>query len=149
MKEVHTEIEIDAPPNLVWGVFTDLSRFKEWNPFIKEAEGELKTGNQLRMVLQPPGGRSMEFHPKVLSVVQPREIAWQGHIPGIFTGEHHFSLELIGENRTRFKQSSKFTGLATRLVGNEFVEGGRKGFEAMEQAMKQRVEQKQQWRSTV
>jgi len=142
MKEVHTEIVINASPHRVWEVFTDLSRFRDWNPFIKEAEGELKTGSQLRMVLQPPDGRRMEFHPKVLSVVSDKEVSWQGHIPGVFTGEHHFSLEAIGEDKTRFRQRSKFTGLATRFIGNSFVEGGRRGFEAMEQALKSQVEQK-------
>jgi len=140
LKQFQTEIEIKASPDRVWRIFTDLSKFRDWNPFIIEAEGELKVGNQSHMTLHPPGGRQMEFHPKVLSVVEAKEVSWQGHIPGVFTGEHHFALELVGDNRTLFKQSSKFTGLATKFIGGEFVEGGRHGFEAMEQALKRRAE---------
>jgi hypothetical protein len=46
----------------------------------------------------------------------------------------------MGENRTRFAQRSTFTGLATRFFRGDFVEGMRGGFEAMEGALKERVE---------
>ena len=74
----------------------------------------------------------MEFRPEVLSVVANRELSWRGRIPGIFTGEHRFALERTGENGTRFVQRSTFTGLATRFFRGDFVEGMRRGFEAME-----------------
>jgi hypothetical protein len=124
----------------VWKVFSDISSFKEWNPFIKEANGELEVGSEIQMVLQPPGGRAMNFHPKVLSVVLNKEVSWQGHIPGVFTGTHRFTLEPIGTNRTRFRQHSEFQGIAARFAGSGLVEGGRAGFEEMERALKERVE---------
>jgi len=82
----------------------------------------------------------MEFRPEVLSVVANSEVSWRGRIPGVFTGEHNFTLERMGENRTRFAQRSTFTGLATRFFRGDFVEGMRGGFEAMEGALKERVE---------
>ncbi len=30
MKQIHTEIEIDATPEEVWGVLTDFGRYPEW-----------------------------------------------------------------------------------------------------------------------
>ena len=140
MKEFNTEIDIEASPERVWQVFTDLSSYREWNPFIKEASGELSVGSELKMFLQPPGGRGMQFHPFVLTVIPNVQVTWRGHIPGVFTGEHTFKLEPLGENRTRFTQHSKFTGLAAKFVGNKFVTGGHQGFEAMEVALKKRVE---------
>lgn len=139
MKEVRTEIRLDAPPERVWHVFTDLAAFKDWNPFIKEADGDLKVGAKLRLHLQPPGGKGMKFSPMVLSVVANKEVSWQGHIPMIFTGLHEFTLERIGENATRFSQHSSFSGLATKFFGGDFFEGMRSGFEAMERAMEERV----------
>jgi hypothetical protein len=140
LKQVRTEIELEASPERVWQVFTDFASFRDWNPFIKEAQGELKVGNKLRIFLQPPGGRGTEFSPEVLSVVANTEVSWRGRIPGVFTGEHKFTLQRIGENRTRFAQQSTFTGLATRFFRGDFVEGMRGGFEAMEGALKERVE---------
>ena len=140
LKEVQTEIEINGPLEQVWRSFTDLSSYKDWNPFIKQAEGELRVGNDLKMFLQPPGGKGMEFHPKVITVIPNKEVSWRGRIPGLFTGEHKFTLEIVGGNITKFKQQSTFTGLATKFIGDDFVEGGRKGFEEMERALKERAE---------
>ncbi len=33
MKEIHTEIEINAPAGKVWRVLTDFPSYPEWNPF--------------------------------------------------------------------------------------------------------------------
>jgi len=140
LKEVRTEIKLSASPERVWQVFTDLAAFKDWNPFIKEAEGDLKVGAKLWLYLQPPGGKGMEFRPKVLSVVANKEISWRGHVPVVFSGQHEFTMERIGENATRFTQHSTFSGLATKFFGGDFFEGMRRGFESMEIAMKERVE---------
>ncbi len=40
MKEIYTEIEIQASPERVWQALTDLERFSQWNPFIRSAKGE-------------------------------------------------------------------------------------------------------------
>jgi hypothetical protein len=124
----------------VWQIFSNISSYNEWNPFIKNAEGELQVGKELRMFLQPPGGRGMEFHPKVLTVVPNKELSWRGHIPGVFTGEYKFTLVELPDKKIRFRQHSIFTGLATTFIGNDFVENGRKGFEEMERALKERAE---------
>src|SRR4051812_19364669 len=50
-RELHTEIEIDAPPTHVWKVLTDFARFPSWNPLIPEASGELVEGARLRVRL--------------------------------------------------------------------------------------------------
>jgi hypothetical protein len=99
-------------------------------------------GTELKMLLQPPGGRGMEFHPKVRSVIPNKEISWQGRIPGVFTGTHKFTLDPLEGNKTRFVQHSEFEGLAVRFGGEEFLEGGRRGFEEMERALKERVERR-------
>ena len=44
MKELRTEIEIQASDKRVWQLLTDFASFPQWNPFIRQAKGEVKVG---------------------------------------------------------------------------------------------------------
>jgi hypothetical protein len=142
MKELKTEIEIDAPPNAVWQVLTDFASFPSWNPFIREARGELTVGGRLFVRLEPPGARGMVFQPRVLVRDDAHELRWLGKlgIRGLFDGEHIFSLEPLEGGRTRFVQRELFSGLLVPLFSRMLDGSTRQGFEAMNQALKQRVE---------
>ena len=62
--------------------------------------------------------------------------------PGIFDGEHFFKIEPLDEGRrTRFIQGERFTGLLVPLFRKNLDRGPREGFEAMNHALKARVEE--------
>ncbi len=84
MKELYTEIEIQASSEQVWQVLTDLEHFSQWNPFIRSAKGELKVGSQLEILVQPPDASAMKFRPRVLKVGSDLEVVMnQNSIPAI------------------------------------------------------------------
>ena len=58
MKELRTAIEINASADTVWAILTDLSQFAAWNPFMPEAEGEVREGARLKVRIAPPGGKA-------------------------------------------------------------------------------------------
>src|SRR5712691_11611721 len=113
MKEVSTEVVIEASAERVWEILTDFAKFPEWNPFIRQMSGEVRTGAQLQVQLGPTGGRVMSFKPKMVNVETNREMSWLGRllIPGLFNGEHSFTIEALDEKGVRFVQHEKFTGL--------------------------------------
>ncbi|VVB87011.1 Polyketide cyclase / dehydrase and lipid transport [uncultured archaeon] len=47
MKELRTEIEIQASADRVWQILTDFASFPEWNPFIRRAKGETVKGARI------------------------------------------------------------------------------------------------------
>ncbi len=47
MKEIYTQIQIDAPPERVWAHLVDCGRYERWNPFIRKIEGTLAPGSVL------------------------------------------------------------------------------------------------------
>ena len=57
MPTIETTESIDASPERVWQVLTDLESYPEWNPFIIEGSGEIHRGSRLKLRMQPPGAK--------------------------------------------------------------------------------------------
>jgi hypothetical protein len=138
---LHAEVDIDATSAQVWSVLTDLDSYQHWNPFIVHASGELRVGGTLVNVIRFRGGERT-FTPTVLEVDAGRELRWLGkhRIPGMFSGEHSFTLIELGPQRVRLEQSEKFKGLAVPLLAKDLREDTLPGFEAMNQALRERAE---------
>jgi len=142
MKVLHTEIEIQASKEQVWQMLTDFDSFPGWNPFIRHIKGKVKVGAKLEVYLQPSGARGMTFKPTIL-VVEPNHIlSWLGRLllPGLFDGEHSFTIEVLDENRIRFTQSEKFTGILVPFLARSLDTDTMRGFKEMNQALKARAE---------
>jgi hypothetical protein len=142
MRELRREIEIEAPPQRVWEVVTDFAAYPEWNPFIRRISGEAREGARLEVRIEPPGGRAMTFKPTVQAVEANRELRWLGRllVPGIFDGEHGFRIEPLEDNRSRFIQSERFSGVLVGFAAGTLAKT-EAGFEQMNVALKTRVEQ--------
>jgi hypothetical protein len=143
MKELRSEIEIDAPAGRVWEILTGFTGFPEWKPFIRQARGNLATGERLEVMMQPSGAGAMTFSPTVLKVETDRELRWLGHlfVPGLFDGEHIFTIEELGTGRVRFTQREIFTGLLVPLLARMLDTDTRRGFEEMNKTLKARAEE--------
>ena len=141
VRELRREIEIDAPPERVWAVVSDLAAYPEWNPFIRRVGGELREGARLDVRIEPPDARAMTFKPTVRAVEANRELCWLGRLvlPGLFDGEHSLRIEPLESGRSRFIQSERFTGLLVGLFGGTLAKA-EAGFEQMNTALKSRVE---------
>lgn len=142
MREISTEIEINATSAKVWTILTKLNNFVKWNPFITEAKGEVKEGSQLKVRIEPPGGKGMTFKATVTRVVPKRKFRWLGHllIPGLFDGEHIFEIESIAKNSVRFIQREQFRGLLVPLFWRSLESNIPQGFNEMNAALKKEAE---------
>lgn len=142
-KLIHTEIEIAASAAQVWAVLTDFDAYPEWNPFITQINGRPEIATRLDATLQPSGGKAMRFRPSVLEAKPASELRWLGHLlmPGLFDGEHSFKIEPLGPNRVRFVQEEVFSGILSSLVLRFAGDATKRGFEAMNVALKDRAEQ--------
>ena len=142
-KELSSEILIDASANRVWEIITRLEDFPRWNPFIRWAVGDIKTGSRLEVFIQPSGTKGMTFRPKVLKVEPNYELRWLGrlYLPWLFDGEHAFIVEALKDNSVRFIQREKFTGLLVPFAGS-LLRDTQRGLEEMNKALKQQAEQR-------
>jgi len=135
-------IDIRAPAQVVWDALTDLPRFGEWNPFIREGRGDLRAGGRVRVRVRPSLGVPLVFRAQVLACEQPRELRWRGHVltPWLASGEHTFTVEPLAAGGVRFVQREVFGGVLPRLAGKLLEREARRGFEAMNRALKARAE---------
>jgi hypothetical protein len=141
MKEIQTEITINASPEVIWKVLMDFDRYPDWNPFIKSISGEQKVGSRLTAFLQPPGESGMTFKPVVMEIKVNQEFRWLGKLwgGGFFNGEHHFILKETGKQSTQFIHGEKFTGILVGVLDG-MLKNTKKGFEAMNKALKEKAE---------
>ena len=142
MKELKTEIEIEATSEKVWGILTDFEKYPEWNPFIKRASGNVKEGEKLRVFIEPPKGKGMVFKPTVKHVEENKEFRWLGHFlfPGVFDGEHIFEISPTQNGNIIFVQREIFSGILVPLIWGSLNKNTREGFSSMNVALKRRAE---------
>lgn len=144
MRDISTQVDIDATPHRVWEILTDFPRYAEWNPFIREATGEARVGSTLVLRMFLAKGRPITFKPRVLVADEAVELRWLGRLilPGIFDGEHQFALSPY-EGGTRVVQSERFSGLLAPLLGS-MIEGTVENFRLLNDALRRRAEDGQQ-----
>ncbi len=142
--EIKTEILMNASAERVWEILIDFDGYPNWNPFITSIKGLVKVGNKLEVRIEPPGANGMTFKPKVLAFEANKELRWLGHLlfPGLFDGEHKFELIDNGNGTTTFTQSEVFSGVLVLLIKKQLDNNTTNGFNEMNKALKELVEQK-------
>lgn len=141
---IHTEIIINGPAELVWEQLVDLDSYQHWNPFIRYAEGQIALNETLvcKPVL-PDSKRQMMFKPTITRCVDGVEFAWLGGIvihPFIAGGEHSFQIHKLSENQVKLVHNQYFLGITSPLIKLVAGEKTKRGFIAMNKALKERVE---------
>jgi uncharacterized protein YndB with AHSA1/START domain len=105
-----SEIEIAAPPEVVWNVLTAFERWPEWNRDVKSMSytGPLAPGSQFRWKAGPGTIVSTLQH-----VEPPRLISWTGRTMSI-NAVHVWRLEPRGDG-TWVRTEESYAGLLARV----------------------------------
>jgi hypothetical protein len=139
-----TNIIIQAPPSIVRRTFLDFPQYPDWNPFITSLQttASPKAGDQIDFVAN---GRPIS---STLYENVPERFSWVGKLGAewILRGHHFFDFEPYGDvgpnGETvgcKFVQREEFSGLLI-LFFSFIREDALKGFEGMNQALKEKVE---------
>jgi len=139
VKEVRTEIEINADPEKVWQILADFDKYDQWNPFIKRIVGQAKEGGKIEIYIETPGGRKRKYWPMVTKVEQGRELRWLGKSL-LLNGEHIFAIEQLQPGRVRLVHREVFDGPLTLIFSKSLDTDVKQGFEEMNRALKDRAE---------
>ena len=142
MKEIKTEIIINASSKDVWNVLTNFSQYPEWNPFIRSLEGQAVEDTKLVATLKLKDRKPMVFKPVVTASEENKKFEWLGKTPlNVVNGRHYFVVEEISNGQVKFVHGEQFTGILAKPFHKRLAEPTQKGFIEMNKALKERAEQ--------
>ncbi|HEU4969471.1 SRPBCC domain-containing protein [Sphingomonas sp.] len=141
-KRVLTSIFLPYAPARVWTVLADFDRYRDWNPLNLEAEGDPRVGSQVAMRFVNPArpGTTIRRTVTITRADPGRALAWRGHVPLLFTGDHLF--ELCHEaGGTRLFHSETLSGLIPwRLTDDQIEQAFVPAYEACNRALAARLD---------
>jgi uncharacterized protein YndB with AHSA1/START domain len=114
--ELRTFVDIDATPERVWQVLTDLPAYAEWNPFITEADGAFVVGERLSVHVPPVNAFVQpKLRPRVVEVEPVRRLRLWSRLdrlalPGLFHVELTWTIT-DHDGGVRLWQQDRFGGL--------------------------------------
>ena len=138
-------VDIEATPESVWQVLTDLPAYAEWNPFITEAEGAFVVGKRLSVHVPPVNAFVQpKLRPTVLEVEPSRRLRLSSRltrpaIPGLFDVELTMTIS-DHDAGVRLWQQDRFGGLLAPLLIRSLNRHRLTAFNAMNAALKHRAE---------
>ena len=116
MRNIRTELDIDAPIEEVWSVLSDIENWESWNPVVPKIQARKQLGGGVRFEIHVPPGKPLKLAAKFLAWEENREMAWGGGIPGVFSGNHYFRLEPRDAGGCRIIHGEDFRGLVPLLL---------------------------------
>ncbi len=141
MKTFQHEIIINAPAEKVWAVLAAFAFYPDWNPFIRSIIGKVSAGERLTLTAKLDGLPWIFFKATLMRCEPPLTLGWQAiFIKGIFEAFHSFAIEVVDPGQCRFIHAETFSGILSLPVLFLLEKRFRKGYLAMNEALKTRVE---------
>jgi len=139
--QISTSIEINAPREKVWAIFSDFSAYPKWNPFILSISGDLVVNKKFNAEIG-----KMKFSPTLEVFNVNSELTWQGRLlfPRLFDGKHTFLLLENENGGTTFIQKEEFKGILVPLLKKKLSTEIVASFNEMNLKLKVEVEKEEQ-----
>jgi hypothetical protein len=147
--ELRSFVDIDATPERVWQVLVDLPAYPEWNPFVTAAEGTVAVGGSLMLRLPPAHALlRVRVRPTVLEVTPARRVRFRLRmlrigLRGLLDADQTLTLSLRDDGGVRLWEEATFSGVLVPLLTRSLNRDRAPAFQAMNVALKERVERMQ------
>lgn len=105
------QVEIEASPEVIWKIMTDVNNWPNWNPEVSKASlnGKVKEGNTFQWKAGPGTIKST-----IRSVENERLIAWTGKTLSIIYASHVWKLEPLN-GKTMVRTEESWEGIVARI----------------------------------
>ncbi|MCK0094295.1 SRPBCC domain-containing protein [Yoonia sp. F2084L] len=139
---VQATTEIEAAPEIVFDVLTNVAKWKDWSTWIHYEKGAVVLGAKPTFRLTPKGQAGYSFTPEIIVLDRPHHFAWVGRtgFKGVFDGEHHFRINLT-EKGCQLENVETYSGLMSPLMKRlPMMKEAPQGFAAMNDEIRIRAE---------
>jgi glyoxylase-like metal-dependent hydrolase (beta-lactamase superfamily II) len=120
MPPVHGTVDIDVPAPVLWQCFKDASLWARWNPCMYWAQNrDLVLGQKLIWAFEPLRWWYFYKLPGVANLIEVKEnrkVTWEVVIMPGFYARHTYSIEDLGDGRSRFGSWEKAYGPMFRAL---------------------------------
>ncbi len=142
MKEINSEIEINASLSRVWGILADIKNWNKWNPIVNDADGRLTLGSKLTVTMKGKDGKDTnKYSPEVIQLDMEKSFRWKATMMAGFLFTNYKQIELKETSSgTQLKHSEQFSGLLVPLFWSKMEAGVPKMIGAMNRALKGEAE---------
>jgi hypothetical protein len=137
-----SEAEIDAPPDVVWGVLVDLGAYPLWNPYTIAMRSTLRVGDPMVMTVKMNELITIEQTEHIRVLEAGHKVCWgiETDTPEFNSGERCQWLEPLPGGGTRYITEDLIEGLANPLVLGLFDGDLQRGFDGVAAGLKARAE---------
>ena len=118
MKEIVTEIVINAPRDVVWKLITDFNHWTDWNPSVRRMSGDNGIGSKLDITMcNKSGGDGPQYQPVITEMEEGKSFRWRAKMGMgfIFTNDKVIELEDTSGG-TRLVHKELFSGLMLMMT---------------------------------
>lgn len=112
---------IHAPPEVVWAVLTDASRYTSWNSTIVSLKGDIALGNTIRLTAKIDPKRTFDL--TVSTFEAPSAMVWMDG-DDKFLGVRTFTLTPNAEGGTDWTMKEAFSGSMLKMIAPKLPDFG-------------------------
>jgi len=145
ISELRTSIDIDATPERVWELLTDVSAYPEWSPLLTSAEGSFAAGDRVLFRFSPTNALLRTTVPaRVLEVTPCRRLSYvlrfaRFGTPGLLDVQSTVTIALR-DGGVRLWMEMRFRGLLLPLMTRSLNRDRLPVFGPMPAVLKDRIE---------
>ena len=142
MREIRTEIEINASQMEVWDILMAFDKWSDWNPTVNQASGTATLGSKVSIIMAASEGKNgQKYSADITTFEAPRSFRWRAVMMAGFlmTNDRSFELEPAGEG-TKLINTEHFSGLLVSLLWSKLENFVPDSLKSMNEALKRRAE---------
>lgn len=138
MKEIKTEIILEAPAARIWELLADIALYQYWNPLFQRASGQMTVGEQLELVVHLPQIEPFSVKPTLKRVVPQSAFCWQYVLQSkrVFCGSFCTKIETLPDQQLKVVLKSSFGGLMGPLFSLSMSTPIAAGLESLNKALR-------------